>query len=106
VASSLTELFAPNLHRDRIAALIENYDFASDRALAYFRTRLTEAPRDVEFGLAYVLREAGTRAEQEASLEALTFKTEVLWAQLDALYYAYVEPGFVPPGAFVPEDRR
>jgi pyrroloquinoline-quinone synthase len=106
VASSLTELFAPNLHRDRIAALIENYDFASDRALAYFRTRLTEAPRDVEFGLAYVLREAGTRAEQEASLEALTFKTEVLWAQLDALYYAYVEPGFIPPGAFVPEDRR
>jgi pyrroloquinoline-quinone synthase len=106
VASSLTELFAPDLHRNRIAALIENYDFASDRALAYFRTRLSEAPRDVEFGLAYVLREARTRAQQEASLKALTFKTEVLWAQLDALYYAYVEPGFIPPRAFVPEDRR
>jgi pyrroloquinoline-quinone synthase len=106
VASSLTELFAPDLHRNRIAALIENYDFASERALAYFRTRLTEAPRDVAFGLAYVLREARTRAEQEAALKALTFKTDVLWAQLDALYFAYVEPGLIPPGAFVPEDRR
>jgi pyrroloquinoline-quinone synthase len=106
VAASLTELFAPDLHRDRIAALIANYDFASDRALAYFRTRLDEAPRDVAFGLAYVVREARTRAEQEAALRALTFKTEVLWAQLDALHHAYVEPGCIPPGAFVPEDRR
>jgi pyrroloquinoline-quinone synthase len=106
VASSLTELFAPDLHRNRIAALIENYDFASDRALAYFRTRLAEAPRDVAFGLAYVVREARTRAEQEAAAAALVFKTDVLWAQLDALYHAYVEPGFIPPGAFVPEDRR
>jgi pyrroloquinoline-quinone synthase len=103
VAASLTELFAPDLHRDRIAALIANYDFASDRALAYFRTRLEEAPRDVAFGLAYVVREARTRAEQEAVLSALRFKCDVLWAQLDALYLAYVDPGMIPPGAFVPE---
>ena len=30
----------------------------------------------------------------------------MLWAQLDALYYAYVEPGFVPPGGFVSEEER
>ncbi|MBX6320742.1 MAG: pyrroloquinoline-quinone synthase PqqC [Rhodospirillaceae bacterium] len=106
VASSLTELFAPDLHKARIAALLENYDFANERTLAYFRTRLEQAPRDVEFGLAYVLREARRRDQQEAALAALRFKTDVLWAQLDALYHAYVEPGFIPPGAFVPEDRR
>lgn len=106
VASSLTELFAPDLHKARIAALLENYDFANEQTLAYFRKRLTQAPRDVEFGLSYVLREARTRDQQELALAALRFKTDVLWAQLDALYYAYVSPGFIPPGAFVPEDRR
>src|SRR5437899_6281903 len=54
VASSLTELFAPRLHESRIDALLDNYDFANERTLAYFRTRLSQAPRDVEFGLAFV----------------------------------------------------
>jgi pyrroloquinoline-quinone synthase len=106
VASSLTELFAPDLHQARIAALLENYDFANDRTLAYFRERLGEAPRDVAFGLSYVLEQARRRDQQEATIAALTFKTDVLWAQLDALHHAYVEPGHVPPGAFLPEDRR
>ena len=106
VASSLTELFAPDLHRTRIAALLQNYDFANERTLAYFEKRLDQAPRDVDFGLGYVLREARTRDQQEAALAALRFKTDVLWAQLDALYFAYVAPGFIPPGAFVPDDRR
>ncbi len=106
VASSLTELFAPKIHEERIAGLLEHYDFANERTVAYFRRRLKEAPEDVRFGLAYVTREAGTRAQQEAVLEAVRFKTDVLWAQLDALYHAYVEPGHIPPGAFVPEDRR
>ncbi len=103
VASSLTELFAPDLHKTRIAALLEHYRFANDKTLSYFRTRLVQAPRDVNFGLAYVLREAGTRAQQEQCLAALTFKTEVLWAQLDALNHAYVTPALIPPGAFRPE---
>lgn len=102
VASSLTELFAPDLHKTRIAALLAHYPFANDATLAYFRTRLVQAPADVAFGLAYVLREAKTRAEQEQCLAALTFKTEVLWAQLDALNHAYVTPGLIPPGAFRP----
>jgi pyrroloquinoline-quinone synthase len=106
VASSLTELFAPDLHKTRIAALLEHYPFANDKTLAYFRTRLVQAPQDVAFGLAYVLREASTRERQEACLAALRFKTDVLWAQLDALHHAYVTPGLIPPGAFVPKDRQ
>lgn len=106
VASSLTELFAPDLHKARIAALLENYDFANESTLAYFKTRLTQAPRDVAFGLGYVLDQARTRDQQEAALAALRFKTDVLWAQLDALHHAYVTPGFIPPGAFVPDDRQ
>jgi pyrroloquinoline-quinone synthase len=105
VASSLTELFAPDLHKTRIAALLEHYSFASDKTLSYFRTRLVQAPRDVNFGLAYVLREAGTRTQQEQCLAALTFKTDVLWAQLDALNHAYVTPALIPPGAFRPEAK-
>ena len=106
LASSLTELFAPKIHRERIAGLLEHYDFANERTTAYFKRRLTEAPRDVDFTLNWVKREARTRAQQEAVLDAVRFKTDVLWAQLDALYHAYVEPGHIPPGAFVPEAPR
>lgn len=105
VASSLTELFAPDLHRTRIDAMLAHYPFANDKTLSYFRTRLVEAPRDVDFGLNYVLAQADMLEKQQLCLQALRFKTEVLWAQLDALYYAYVTPGFIPPGAFVPEAR-
>jgi pyrroloquinoline-quinone synthase len=103
VASSLTELFAPDLHRTRIAALLEHYPFANDKTLSYFRTRLVQAPDDVEFGLGYVLEHAGAREQQEQCLAALRFKTNVLWAQLDALNHAYVTPGLIPPGAFLPQ---
>jgi len=103
VASSLTELFAPAIHRERIAGLLEHYDFANEKTMAYFKRRLEEAPKDVEFGLAYVRREARTPEQQQGVIEALLFKTDVLWVQLDALYAAYVEPGHIPPGAFVPE---
>ncbi len=106
IASSLTELFAPDIHRERIAGFLEHYDFADDTTLSYFRRRLDEAPRDVAFGLAYVLREARTVERQQGVIDALIFKTDVLWAQLDALYHAYVEPGHIPPGAFTPEPDR
>ncbi len=105
IASSLTELFAPTIHKERIAGLLKHYDFADDKSLSYFRKRLEQAPRDVKFGLAYVLREARSEAQQQGVIGALLFKTDVLWAQLDALHHAYVEPGNIPPGAFVPEDR-
>lgn len=104
IASSLTELFAPSIHKERISGMLENYDFIGDEVMQYFRKRLTQAPRDVEFALGYVKREARTPEQRQAVVDALLFKCDVLWTQLDALYFAYVEPGFVPPGAFVPED--
>ena len=103
IASSLTELFAPAIHRERIAGLLEHYDFATDETLAYFQRRLDQAPRDVEFGLAYVLQNATSAERQAAVIAALEFKCNVLWAQLDALHHAYVAPGHIPPGAFRPE---
>lgn len=101
-ASSLTELFAPKIHRERISGMLEGYDFIDDKVLAYFKRRLTQAPRDSEFALQYVLKNAKTRDEQEACVEAVRFKCNVLWVQLDALYNAYVA-GNIPPGAFRPE---
>jgi pyrroloquinoline-quinone synthase len=104
VASSLTELFAPAIHRERIAGMLENYDFVDDHVMAYFKRRLSQAPRDSEFALAYVKNNAQTRAEQEACVAAVRFKCNVLWAQLDALHHAYVTPGEIPPGAFRPGE--
>jgi pyrroloquinoline-quinone synthase len=102
MASSLTELFAPAIHEERIAGLLRHYDFANERTLAYFQRRLTEAPQDVSFTLDWIFEHATTRERQEAVLGAVLFKTDVLWAQLDALHHAYVEPGTPPPGAFRP----
>ena len=104
VASSLTELFAPKIHAERIAGLLEHYDFATPETLAYFRHRLTEAPKDVAFGLQWVLDHARTPEDQDAAAAALVFKTEVLWAQRDALWHGYVEPGHIPPGAWRPGE--
>ncbi|MCY4098434.1 MAG: pyrroloquinoline quinone biosynthesis protein C, partial [Rhodospirillales bacterium] len=59
----------------------------------------------VDFGRAWVLRNARTRAEQDAVLDAVRFKTDVLWAQLDALHSAYVEPKRIPPGCFAPQPQ-
>ncbi|MBD8554598.1 pyrroloquinoline-quinone synthase PqqC [Rhizobium sp. CFBP 8762] len=100
VASSLTELFAPKIHSERIAGLLAHYKFADETALSYFRQRLSEAPQDVAFGLNFVLDHADTLEKQDAAAAALTFKTDVLWSQLDALFSAYVAPGRIPPGGW------
>ena len=105
VASSLTELFSPGIIAERVEGMLRGYPFITMETLAYFRPRLTQAPRDADFALAYVKAQAKTRAEQEAVLAALRFKCDVLWAQLDGLYFAYVDPGFIPPGAFAPDGR-
>ncbi|MEG6509850.1 pyrroloquinoline-quinone synthase PqqC [Methyloligella sp. 2.7D] len=105
VASSLTELFAPKIHEERISGMLENYDFITDDVMAYFRRRLTQAPRDANFALEYVKRHARTPEAQAGVLDALRFKTNVLWVQLDALYLAYYDPGMIPPGAFVPDQK-
>lgn len=101
IAASLTEMFAPKIHAERIEGLLAHYDFADETSLSYFRSRLSEAPKDVAFGLNYVLDHADTPEKQDAAAAALTFKTDVLWAQLDALWHGYVE-GRIPPGAWRP----
>jgi pyrroloquinoline-quinone synthase len=102
VASSLTEMFSPNIISQRVAGMLRNYDFVSEATLAYFTPRLTQAPQDVAFALDYVKQHARTREQQEQVLDALRFKCDLLWAQLDALHFAYVSPGLPPPGAFRP----
>ena len=104
VASSLTELFAPRIHEERIPGMLQGYDFVSEEMVAYFRRRLDQAPRDAGFALAYVRRHADTAEKRDAVARALVFKCDVLWAQLDALHHAYVLGGGVPVGAFVPAD--
>jgi pyrroloquinoline-quinone synthase len=103
VASSLTELFAPSIHRERISGMLENYDFIGERAMQYFRRRLDQANRDADFALEFVKQNATTPELQQAAIAAVRFKCNVLWAQLDALHHAYVTPGLIPPGAFRPE---
>ncbi|MBC6496779.1 MAG: pyrroloquinoline-quinone synthase PqqC [Alphaproteobacteria bacterium GM7ARS4] len=103
VTSSLTELFAPSIHEERIAGMLGHYDFADDEVLSYFRKRLTQAPDDAAFVLDYAIKNARTRSDQESVCAALKFKTDVLWVMLDALYHAYIN-GFIPEGAFMPED--
>jgi pyrroloquinoline-quinone synthase len=103
IASSLTELFAPNLHEERISGMLAHYKFVNPDIMSYFSRRLQQAPRDAGFALDYVKAHANTPAERELVCNALIFKTNVLWVQLDALYHAYVE-GHIPPGAFVPKD--
>ena len=103
IASSLTELFSPVIIGERMDGMLKSYDVVTAETLAYFSRRPPQASRDAEFALDYVKRHARTPADQQAVLRALEFKCNVLWAMLDALYHAYVEPKHVPPGAFVPQ---
>lgn len=105
VASSLTEMFSPTIIAERVSGMLANYDWITKDTLAYFTPRLTQAPKDVDFALAYVDEHARTREQQEQVLNALRYKCDILWAQLDALHHAYLEPGHVPPGAFVPSPE-
>lgn len=106
IASSLTEMFSPATIGERVHGMLSHYDFLSPSVLAYFEKRLTQAPRDADFALAYVKREACTAEQQQAVMAALNFKCDVLWAQLDALHHAYVTPALPPPGAFIPESAK
>jgi coenzyme PQQ biosynthesis protein C len=102
IASSLTELFSPGIISERMDGMLANYDFINRETLAYFEKRPPQAMRDAGFALGYVKQHARTPDTQLAVLAALEFKCGVLWSMLDALYYAYVDPRQVPPGAFMP----
>jgi pyrroloquinoline-quinone synthase len=105
VASSLTELFSPVIIGERVPAMLAKYDYITEDTLAYFKRRPEQASRDSDFALAYVLNHADTAERQQAAIDALVFKCDVLWAMLDALQHAY-GGGHIPPGAFRPEDKR
>ncbi len=105
IASSLTEMFSPVIISERMTGMLANYDFITRETLSYFDKRPPQAQRDADFALNFVKRDARTPEQQQAVLAALEFKCSVLWSMLDALYHAYVSPGHVPPGAFVPENQ-
>ncbi len=104
VASSLTELFSKDLISLRMEKMRQHYPWLSG-GLDYFEARLTQAPEDAAFAINYVRENAKTREQQESAIQALRDKCDILWAQLDALYFAYVQPGWPPPGAFRIEDK-
>jgi pyrroloquinoline-quinone synthase len=89
VCSSLTELFAPEIHKQRLATWPEHYAWIEPEGLAYFRNRVSQARRDVEQGLAITLAHFATRALQERALEVLQFKLDILWALNDAMALKY-----------------
>jgi pyrroloquinoline-quinone synthase len=95
VASSLTELFGPAAIRVRLEALERHYDWIGPAGLEYFRTRLVKAPRDAQYALDLTVERCRTREQQDAAVAALRFKTEMLWAQLDAIERG----GTQPPGS-------
>jgi pyrroloquinoline-quinone synthase len=89
VCSSLTEMFAPQIHKDRLANWPAHYGWIAADGLQYFRSRISLAERDVEHGLAVTLGHFTTRAQQERALDILQFKLDILWSMLDAIEKAY-----------------
>jgi coenzyme PQQ biosynthesis protein C len=103
IASSLTELFSPQIIGERVEGMLAGYPFITRETLAYFDKRPPQAARDADFALDYCKANARTPEQQQQVLAALEFKCSVLWAMCDALQHAYVTPGDIPPGAFVPQ---
>ncbi len=97
VASSLTELFAPDLVGKRIGVIERHYPWVKREGLEYFRRRLEQAPRDAEHALELVIGSARSREDQERAVAALGFKCDVLWALLDAVEHAYTRQGVACP---------
>lgn len=89
VASSLTELFAPDLMSARLAAFEKFYGWIDSAGLDYFRRRITQARRDSDDALKITMEHCNTRELQEAAIGALQFKCDLLWAILDAIQLRY-----------------
>lgn len=89
VCSSLTEMFAPKIHQQRLANWPQHYPWIEADGLHYFRSRISLAQRDVEHGLQVTLDHFTTAAQQRRALEILQFKLDILWSMLDAIEKAY-----------------
>ncbi len=90
ICASLTELFAPAIHRQRLENWPRDYPWIESAGLDYFRRRASQAGREAEQGLAVTLEWFNTPERQERALQILQFKLDVLWSMLDAMYLAYV----------------
>ena len=88
-SSSLTELFAPQIHQSRLESWPQHYPWIKEEGYFYFRSRLSQANRDVEHGLALALAFCNTPEKQNRMLEILQFKLDILWTMLDAMTMAY-----------------
>ncbi len=106
VAASLTELFAGNIMAARISAFERHYPWVDAEGLAYFRSRTTIAPRDAAYGLAFVVEQAGTLADQQRCLDALARKCEILWSLLDAVEAAHRHPRLAPHALLREDEER
>ena len=89
--SSLTEMFAPTIHKQRLSGWPDLYPWIEQEGLAYFRKRVSQASRDVEHGLVITLHHFRSREQQERALGILQFKLDVLWSMLDAMWLAYID---------------
>jgi pyrroloquinoline-quinone synthase len=89
VCASLTELFAPKIHQQRLANWPEHYPWIDARGLHYFRSRVQQARRDVEHGLTVTLEHFNTAPLQQRALEILQFKLDILWTMLDCMQVKY-----------------
>jgi pyrroloquinoline-quinone synthase len=96
VASSLTEMAAGEIMKVRLAAFEKHYPWVGERGLAYFRSRVEQAPRDATWGLAWVLENARTPEEADRCVAALEKKCEILWRLLDAVEHAHRVPRLAP----------
>ena len=103
VCSSLTELFAPEIHKERLSNWPQHYPWIDPSGYAYFRKRLSEARRDVEHGLTVTLEHFKTREQQHRALDILQFKLDLLWSMLDTMTVAYgIGPDKAGQGASMP----
>ena len=100
--SSLTEMFAPTIHKQRISSWPDKYPWIESQGLDYFKNRIKEAHRDVEHGLALTLDYFATAEQQQRALDILQFKLDVLWTMLDAMHMAYIND--MPPYFNVAND--
>lgn len=96
VCSSLTEMFAPQIHKDRLATWPQHYGWIESEGLQYFRSRIPLASRDVEHGLRVTLDHFTSAAQQQRALEILQFKLDILWSMLDAIEKACLQAGKTP----------
>ncbi|HMK14223.1 MAG TPA: pyrroloquinoline-quinone synthase PqqC [Burkholderiales bacterium] len=96
VTSSLTELFAPEIHKSRLENWPQHYPWIDKEGYQYFRNRLAQARRDVKFALSFTLDHYKTREQQERALDILQFKLDVLWTMVDAMQINYCKEGIKP----------